>query len=344
MDLSDTQISWLQQNKSMSGSSSAPPTSAPQVSDTASSPASSAPAASALASSAPAGSPQADAVQAGAGATAHVSNKPVDPALQAPQKGANANETLYGTETGDAADIEDTDINQGNLGDCFLLSSIGEIARVDPALIKHAIKDNGDGTFTVTLYEREGGFWGGVKSAFGHPSFQQVQVTVDGNFPAGGSVNSGATQDVVAGGKKEIWVQVLEKAYAKLHGGYSGINDGGSPTDAIEALTGEKADEKSTGGLFGGISQKDLLAAFNAGKPIVMNTPDTKKQLPFNLVPDHAYMLEDISVDANGKAQIKLRNPWGTTQLQPPLLIPFEKLHSGIESVDIGGTLPKDKP
>jgi Calpain family cysteine protease len=173
--------------------------------------------------------------------------------------------------------------------------------------------------------------------------FKQVQVTVDGNFPAGGSANPGTTQDVV-GGKKEIWVQVLEKAYAKLHGGYSGIKDGGSPTDAMEALTGEKADEKSTGGLFGGISQKDLLAAFKAGKPIVMNTPDTKKQLPFNLVPNHAYMLEDIGVDANGKAQIKLRNPWGTTQLQPPLPIPFEKLHSGIDSLDIGGTLPKDKP
>jgi Calpain family cysteine protease len=306
--LTDDQIAWLQRNKAMVG-----------------------------------GGPQAGAVQAGADGKAHVANKPVDPALQAPQKGVNANETLYGTETGDAGDIADTDVNQGYIGDCFLLSSIGEIAHVDPALIKHAIKDNGDGTFTVTLYEREGGVWGGVKSAFGHPSFKQVQVTVDGNFPAASSANPGATQDVV-GGKKEIWVQVLEKAYAKLHGGYSGIKDGGSPTDAMEALTGEKADEKSTGGLFGGISLKDLLAAFNAGKPIVMNTPDTKKQLPFNLVPDHAYMLEDIAVDAKGKAQIKLRNPWGTTQLQPPLPIPLEKLHSGIESVDIGGTLPKDKP
>jgi hypothetical protein len=269
---------------------------------------------------------------------AHVGKNPNDPALKAPQKGQVPNQELFLKEPGDAGDVDDKDINQGYIGDCFLLASIGEIARVSPAMIKHMIKDNKDGTYTVTLYQKEGGLWAGIKSAFGDPSFKAVAVTVDGNFPAGGSASPNAGQDVV-GGKKEIWPQLIEKAYAKLHGGYSGIDKGGSPQDALEALTGHKVKEKSVGG----VSLKDLQAAFQAGKPIVMNTPD-KPTLPYNLVGDHAYMLDDIVVDAKGAAQIKLRNPWGTTQIQPPQLIPFDKLGTGIDSIDIGAAPPKEKP
>ena len=78
-------------------------------------------------------------------------------------------------ETGDKSDVAETDINQGAIGDCFLLSSIGEIARIDPAVIKKMIKYNGDGTYTVTLYQRESGFWAGLASAFGDPSFTPVR-------------------------------------------------------------------------------------------------------------------------------------------------------------------------
>jgi hypothetical protein len=277
----------------------------------------------------------------GPGANARVGNKPVDPALQTPQPGKKPNQALFLTEPGDPGDVRDTDINQGSIGDCFLLSSIGEIARIKPDMIKHMIKDNKDGTYTVTLYQRESGFWAGVKSAFSGPEFKPVQVTVDGNFPGPGSANAQPGQDN-AGGKHEIWVQVIEKAYAKLHGGYSGIDHGGSPVDAMEALTGEAATEKSAGGWFG-IGLADLEAAFKEGKPIVMNTPD-KPTLPYNLVGDHAYMLENITLDGKGGAQIQLRNPWGTTQFQPPQLIPFDKLGDGIASIDIGGKLPDQKP
>jgi hypothetical protein len=258
----------------------------------------------------------------------------------APPPQTPGNSTLYLKEPGDKTDVSDTDINQGYIGDCYLLSSIGEIARISPATIKKMIKDNGNGTYTVTLYQKQGGFWAGVKEAFGaDPEFKPVQVTVDANFPAGGSVNPQPGQDVVEG-KKEIWPQIIEKAYAQLHGGYAGIKDGGHANEAMEGLTGKPASEKSSGGLFG-VGLQDLLDAFKGGKPIVMNTPE-KPNLPFNLVPGHAYMLEDIAVDQKGGATIKLRNPWGNTQLQPPMPIPFDRLSTGIDSVDIGGALPPE--
>ena len=261
---------------------------------------------------------------------------PQPPAAPPPAQGPTP--TLYLKEAGDKGEIADTDINQGTIGDCYLLSSIGEIARISPATIKSMIKDNGNGTYTVTLHKKDNGFWAGVKSVFGaDPTFSPVLVTVTADFPASGSVNAQPGQDT-AGGKKEIWPQIIEKAYAQLHGGYSKIKDGGDPADALGELTGQAATSKGPSG----VGLKELQEAFKAGKPIVMNTPE-KKGLPYNLVPGHAYMLEDIVVDPKGGASIKLRNPWGTTQIQPPQLIPFDKLSNGIDSVDIGGALPQQK-
>ncbi|WP_352430616.1 C2 family cysteine protease [Pyrinomonas sp.] len=40
----------------------------------------------------------------------------------------------------------------------------------------------------------------------------------------------------VLGDEQETWPLVIEKAYAKLKGGYDKINDGGSSGEALEAL------------------------------------------------------------------------------------------------------------
>jgi Calpain family cysteine protease len=110
-------------------------------------------------------------------------------------------QVLYLTEPGDSKAISVHDIHQGAYGDCFLLSSIGEIARVNPNFIKSMIQDNGNGTETVTLH-----------SSRATDFLATVEVTVNNTFDRYG-VNSGTTQDVV-GDQKEIWPQVLEKAVA----------------------------------------------------------------------------------------------------------------------------------
>ena len=66
-------------------------------------------------------------------------------------------QTLYLTEPGTTSPISVSDINQGQLGDCFLLSSIGEEALFHPSAITNMIHDNGNGTETVTLYTGSNG-------------------------------------------------------------------------------------------------------------------------------------------------------------------------------------------
>jgi hypothetical protein len=140
---------------------------------------------------------------------------------------------LYLTEAGNTNAISYTDINQDGIGDCFLVSPIGEIAMLKPTFISNMIHANADGTETVALYE---GSTGRLPN-FGTTAFKPVTETVTNVF-ASDSVNSGATQDVV-GKSKEIWAQVIEKAVAQLNGGYSQIQYGGYPTVAMEELTGK---------------------------------------------------------------------------------------------------------
>ena len=44
------------------------------------------------------------------------------------------------------------DVNQGYLGDCYFLSSLGEVALKDPSAIENMISANGNGTYSVRFF------------------------------------------------------------------------------------------------------------------------------------------------------------------------------------------------
>ena len=159
------------------------------------------------------------------------------------QSTAALTQVLYLQEAGDASPISVNDINQGQIGDCFLLSSIGEIALFHPSAITNMIQANANGTETVTLYLAANG----SLPTYGTTAFKATTVTVNNTFPSN-AVNNGATQDVL-NGQKEIWVQVLEKAVATLDGGYNSIANGGNPMIAMEELTGQSTTSMSPGSL-----------------------------------------------------------------------------------------------
>ena len=50
-------------------------------------------------------------------------------------------------------DPSPSDINQGALGDCYMVAVLANIAKTEPDKIKEAMRDNGDGTVTVRLYQ-----------------------------------------------------------------------------------------------------------------------------------------------------------------------------------------------
>jgi hypothetical protein len=121
-------------------------------------------------------------------------------------------------------DPSGADINQDDIGDCYLMATMGAIAHADPQRIKDRISYNPQtGEFDVTLWD--GSQW------------QHVPVTqsdIDANIAAEGG--SGVDNDPMAG--KPLWPAVLESAYAKMHGkDLKGIERGLAPS-AMEALTG----------------------------------------------------------------------------------------------------------
>lgn len=231
-------------------------------------------------------------------------------------------QVLYLTEPGNTNAIAVSDINQGQIGDCFLLSSIGEIARLKPSFISNMIHQNANGTETVTLYSASLTTIAGSK-------LTQVSETVTNVFQ-NTSVNN-STQDVLKG-QKEIWVQVLEKADAQLCGGSGAntlapISNGGYPVVAMAQLTGHTGSITTPAyltltGLLQDIAANDLLVF------------DTKASgvLPNGLFNDHAYMFDHLT-GSGANTMVCLDNPWGFANPTPIL---FSTLAKGIAEIDIG--------
>jgi hypothetical protein len=106
------------------------------------------------------------------------------------------------------------DINQGASGDCFFMSGLGAIARVDPQQIRNSITALGDGTYAMEFYDN------------GTPEF----IRVDGLLPVedGHLFYANFGQSNGQGGAA-IWAPLMEKGYAY----FSSIIQGYSPDYAV---------------------------------------------------------------------------------------------------------------
>jgi hypothetical protein len=120
------------------------------------------------------------------------------------------------------------DINQGYLGDCYLLSSLAECAAQDPSIITSMITNNGNDTYGVRFF------------VDGSAEY----VTVSNDLADGGTAFNRAT---------DIWASLVEQAYAQVQAGgditgngnnfnygnsFSTIANGGYPEYALEEITG----------------------------------------------------------------------------------------------------------
>ncbi|MDP1825775.1 MAG: C2 family cysteine protease [Archangium sp.] len=215
-----------------------------------------------------------------------------------------ANAVTYGTGTGDSLyinDVEAKDPVQGALGDCYLVATLSAYAQSRPEVLKKAITENADGTFTVRLFKREQVSHGPRAPA----SYRFVghEVRIDAQLPRYFGVIP-----VFARGQmpQELWAPLIEKAYAQLHGGYDKI-EGDFPSKVMEALTGEYASTRlnfffSTDGTFDRIDR-----ALRRNQPV---TAATFRPELAGLVPGHAYTVLSAG-EENGQRYVELRNPWG---------------------------------
>lgn len=193
--------------------------------------------------------------------------------------------------------IGEDDVEQGQLGDCYFLASLEAVAHSKPQLLENAIRDNKDGTFTVTLWSHPDG--GGAP--------HKVQVTVDDKFALSGGQSRYATSRT-----GELWPLVFEKAYAEWKGGYEAIQ-GGMATNALAALTGARPgwvpvdDKTSATAIYEKISR-----LLKSGASVVASTQDLKREVP-GVIEGHSYTVLG-AVEQNGQKFIQLRNPWGSSE------------------------------
>ena len=121
-------------------------------------------------------------------------------------------------------DIKPGDIEQGYCGDCYFLSCLSSLAEFPDRIRTLFVtkETNSSGIYAVQLYI----------------TGERRVVVVDDYFPY-----CKYRQDFAMSTSKdrELWVLILEKAWAKVHGSYQRI-EGGNTSEALYALTGVHVD------------------------------------------------------------------------------------------------------
>jgi calpain-15 len=205
--------------------------------------------------------------------------------------------------------IDPNDIRQGFLGNCWFLCAVACLAE-RPALVKRLFitkEYNEEGIYRLRICKN--GEW--------------TLVTVDDYIPC--SYNAGPMFAHSNG--DELWVLLLEKAYAKLHGNYIALKSGfsyhamidlsGCPTEHVR-FSKDRSDyeevQEEAEEIFEKLVEADengyLITASTPGKD-KLTTGEGKKPKA-GLVPGHAYSI--IQAKHYEEEDIKLlniRNPWG---------------------------------
>jgi calpain-15 len=152
-------------------------------------------------------------------------------------------------------------------------------------------------------------------------------ITLDDNFPCyvhGGPIYSRNHDN-------ELWVLLLEKAFAKSFGSYDSLRYGwcyeamidltGAPFRTIRLLDEDILKDIASGALWSAIKNYDksgyMLAAVTPGEDNVSESGEQDdssaiRNLGSNgLVAGHAYTLLEVIQTKSGHQLVKLRNPWG---------------------------------
>ena len=210
--------------------------------------------------------------------------------------------------------FDSTSVVQGNIGTCYLISAITLLAMKSASNTKfHSLSDificpdvsqqySNNGCYVLRFYRQS----------------IEYYVLVDDLIPcvANGEPVFSHTRTI-----NELWVFLIEKAYAKLYSTYESIEAGfihEALVDLTNGFTYELQLKHPSTGILNNIDYiwKQLLNAYNSGY-LIGTSSNTGSDTHVNngIVLGHAYSVINVYADMKSNQRlIQLANPWGHTE------------------------------
>ena len=194
--------------------------------------------------------------------------------------------------------IEVEDIIQGyGIGDCYFLSVLGSLCKF-PQLIEKLFyfkEKTKEHIYGIYLYIN------GIKKL----------ILIDDYFPYIGDKPKKFAMSYSR--ENEIWVSLIEKAWAKVNGNYIRIASGGSPNESFDVLTEAYNEEVTFDRKSGDVIWQKIKEGKNKGFVMTAGTYNMDYVERVGLKAAHCYTILDI-YEIKGEKVIRLRNPWGEEQ------------------------------
>ena len=235
---------------------------------------------------------------------------------------------------------------QGELGDCYFISSLGTIADSNPAAIENMFINNGDGTYTVrfyggsygTFYNPNGTVSDGFTSGAGTADYVTVNCrcpptptacwptpTTASTLPAR-PTRSGSRwprRPMPSGTRPARKAATAQNTYASIQGGWMATVD-------AQVLGHNATDYSLTAS-----TQQAMINALAANEAVTIGTDSSNNSgdtLPYGLYGSHAYAVIGYNASAD---LFTLYNPWGCDQ---PGVLSWSQLEATCDGFVVAAT------
>ncbi|KAF9998251.1 hypothetical protein BGZ65_006232 [Modicella reniformis] len=194
--------------------------------------------------------------------------------------------------------VSPDDIKQGSVGDCWFVASLAVISNIPGLLQQLCVKrDEQVGVYGFIFFKD--GDW--ISTVVDDQIFYKIDPQTHRRLLYFSSCHE----------ERELWLPLMEKAYAKIHGDYESLT-GGYTSEGIEDLTGGTASMMFSGDILDKklFWEKEMLQVNKStlmGCSINYEDEDPEK---YGIQAGHAYSVLNVA-EYQGERLVHIRNPWG---------------------------------